>query len=85
MNINTTAFYSSTRLVTKGATSAEATDLAMRMENPWNIVLLPPEVGDQSDWVSDNEKLAQDMDSAFEPAGTLEVEEDVLVDAVLKP
>ena len=55
----------------------------MGMKNSRNIVLLPPEAGDQSDRVSDNEKLAQDMDSAFEPAGTLEVEEDVLVDDIL--
>ena len=32
--------------------------------------------------VSDNEKLAQNMDSAFEPAGTLEEEKDVLLDDI---
>ena len=63
-------------------TQAEATELAMRIENPRNIVLLPPETGDQSDQVWDNEELAQDMNSAFEPAGTLEVEEDLLVDDI---
>ena len=81
MNINTT-FHSSARRVTRGATLAEATNLALRMENPRNIVLLPPEAGDQSDRVTDNEKLAQDMDSAFEPAETFEVEENVLVDDI---
>ena len=65
------------------ATLAEAADLALRMENPRNIVLLPPEAGDQSDRViSDNEKLAQDIDSAFEPGGTLNVKEDVLEDDI---
>ena len=53
------------------------------MENPRNIVLLSPEAGDQSDRViSDNEKLAQDIDSAFEPGGTLNVKEDVLEDGI---
>ena len=61
---------------------AEATEMAMRMENSRNIFLLPPKAGDQSNRVSDNEKLAEDTNSAFEPAGTLEVEEDVLVDDI---
>ena len=33
--------------------------------------------------VSNNEKLAQNMDSEFEPRGTLEEEEGVLVDDIL--
>ena len=82
MNINTTKFRSSARRITRGATLVEATDLAMRMQNPRKIFFLLPEALDQSDHVSDNEKLAQDMDSAFEPARTLEVEEDVLVDNI---
>ena len=45
----------------------------MRKKNPSNVVLFPPEAGEQSDQVWDNEELAQDMDSAFESAGTLEV------------
>ena len=61
---------------------SEATDLALKIENPRNIVLLPPKAGDQSDRVSDNEKFAQDTESAFEPVGTFEVEEDVLVDDI---
>ena len=32
--------------------------------------------------VTDNKKLAQKMDSAFEPAGTLEEEEDVLLNDI---
>ena len=52
------------------------------MVNPRNIVLLPPKAGDQRDRVSDNEKPAPDMESAFEPVGTLEVEEDALVDDI---
>ena len=71
MNINKTAFHLSARRVTRGAALAEATELAKRMENSRNIVLLPPKAGDQREQVSDNEKLAQVIDSAFEPAGTL--------------
>ena len=82
MNIKRTTFHLSARRVTRGATLAEATELALRLENSRSNVLFPPEAGYQSDQVSDNEKLAQDMDSAFEPAGTLEVEEDVLVDDI---
>ena len=82
MNINTPTFYLSARRVTRVTTLAEATSLAMRMENPRNILLLSPEAGDQSDQVSDCDELVQDMDSAFEPARTLEVEEDVLVDDI---
>ena len=54
----------------------------MTMESLKNIVLFPTEAGDQSDRVSDNVKLARDMDFAFEPAGTIEVEKDVLVDDI---
>ena len=43
-----------------------------------HIVLLLPEAGDQSSQVCDNKELAQDMDSAFEPAGALEVKKHVL-------
>ena len=52
------------------------------MENPGNIVILLQEAGDQNVEVSDNEELAQDMDSAFEPAETLEVEKDVEKDDI---
>ena len=53
------------------------------MENSRNFVLLPPEAGDQSDRVSYNEKLVQDMYSTFEPGGTLERRK-TLVDDILE-
>ena len=62
---------------------AEATELAKRMKNSRNFVLLPPEAGDQSDRISYNEKLVQDMDSTFEPGGTLERRK-TLVDDILE-
>ena len=56
--MNTITFYlSARRVITRVAKLAKATVLAMRMENPRNIVLLPPEAGDQSDQVSDIEQL----------------------------
>ena len=51
MNINPT-FHLSARHVTKGSTLAEATELVIRIKNPRNIVLLPPEAGDKSDLVT---------------------------------
>ena len=63
---------------------AKATALALKMKNPGNIVLVPPEARIKViELVSDNEKLAQNIDSAFEPARTLEEEEDVFVDDIL--
>ena len=78
-------FHSSVRRVTKITIFAKETELAMRMEHCRNIILLPPEAGDQSDQVDDNEELAQDMHSAFEPGRTLEVEKRILVDDILDP
>ena len=37
------------------------------MENPRNIVLLPPEARDQNNRVSANEKLARDVSSSYSP------------------
>ena len=46
------------------------------IERPRSVVLLALAAGDECDQASDNEDIPQSFETAFEPAGDLEVEED---------
>ena len=78
-------YHGSTRRVTPATTMAEAKELAEKMQLPKNIVVLPPTAGDQSGQVSDDEDVPQDLEMGFEPAGELEIEEDVDDTHVVEP
>ena len=72
------SFYkSSYRRVTCATTVSEKRNLVETIERPRSVVLLPLSGGDECDQASDNEEVPQDVETAFEPAGVLKVEEDI--------
>ena len=68
---------SSCRSVTHATAVSEARNLVETIERPRSVVLLPPIGGDECDQTSDNEKVPQDFETAFESAGDLKVKEDI--------
>ena len=71
------SFYNSSyRHVTHATATSEVRNLVETIERP-SAVLLAPAAGDDCDQASDNEKVSQDFETAFEPPGELEVKEDI--------
>ena len=56
---------------------SEMSNQVETLERPKSVVLLPPAAGDEYDQASDNEVVLQNFETAFEPAGEVEVEEDI--------
>ena len=52
-------------------------NLVETIERTRSVVLLKSADGDECDQASDNEKVPQDFETAFEPPGELEVKEDI--------
>ena len=59
--------------------TVEVRNLAKTIECPKSLVLLRPAGGDKSDRVTDNEEVFHTFETAFEPAGELEVEVDLFI------
>ena len=63
---------------TRVATIAEAHEAVEGARNVVNVVLLPPNDGDSGNQKSDTEEvLAESMEEIYEPAGELEIEENL--------
>ena len=56
---------------------SEVRSLVETIERPRSVVLLPLAGGDECDQASDNEEVPEDFETAFEPAGVLEVKEHI--------
>ncbi|KRZ71345.1 PiggyBac transposable element-derived protein 3 [Trichinella papuae] len=65
------------RRAIKLTTIEEARDAVASSRHPVNVIVLPPTAGDSGDDVSDTEYVPDDPEEEFEPAGELEVEEEV--------
>ena len=57
---------------------SEVRNLVETIERPRSVVLFVPAAGDDCDQASDDEVVPQDFVTAFEPAGELEVKEDIV-------
>ena len=63
---------------TKVATIAEAHEAIEGARNVVNVVLLPPNAGESGNQKNDTkEVLAESMEEIYEPAGELEIEENL--------
>ena len=72
------SFYkSSYRRVTHASAMSELRSLVETIERPRSAVLLTSAGGDECDQASDNKEVAQDFETAFEPAGELKVKEHI--------
>ena len=69
------AFYG--RKMTKVSTLAEACEIIEQSSDPAAIVVLPPAAGDAGDQDSDIEKIPENPEEEYEPAGELEVEQNI--------
>ena len=65
------------RHVTHATTMSKVRNLVETIERPRSVVLLPSAGGDECDQASDNGEVPEDLQTAFEPAGVLEVKEDI--------
>lgn len=74
MELDSKFFYG--RKVTNVNTISEAHDIISNSENVSNVVVLPPDSGDK-EIESDLEDILHDEEEEFEPAGQLEVEENI--------
>ena len=72
-NMNTKSFYG--RNSTLVTTLEEVNDIVEAADHVVSVVVLPPEAGDSKD--TDEEDVNDNPDDIFEPAGQLEVEEEV--------
>ena len=71
------------RKTTRVATIAEAHEAIEGARNVVNVVVLPPNAGDSDNQESDTEEvLAESMEEIYEPAGELEIEENLVSDDV---
>ena len=74
------------RKTTRVATIAEAHEAIEGARNVVNIVLLPRNAGDSGNQESDTEDvLAESMEKIYEPAGELEIEENLESDDEVEP
>ena len=69
------AFYG--RKTTKVSTLAEACEIIEQASDPAAIVVLPPTSGDAGDQDSDIEETPENPEEEYEPAGELEVEQNI--------
>ena len=69
------AFYG--RKTTKVSTLAEACEIIEQSSDPAAIVVLPPAAGDAGDQDSDIEETPENPEEEYEPAGELEVEQNI--------
>ena len=65
------------RKTTKVSTIAEACEAIAQSSDPAAVVILPPAAGDAGGQDSDVEDIPEDPEEQYEPAGELEVEEDI--------
>ena len=74
------------RKTTRIATIAEAHGAIKGARNVVNVILLPPNAGDFGNQGSDTEEvLAESMEEIYEPAGELEIEENLESDDKVEP
>ena len=79
------AFYG-IRKTTRVETISEAHEAIKGARNVVNVVLLPPNAGDFGNQESDTEEvLAESMEEIYEPAGELEIEENLESDDEVEP
>ena len=77
-NMDPKSFYkSSYRRVTHATTMSEVRNLVEIIKRPRSVVLFTPAGGHECDQASDNEKVPQDFETAFEPAGELKVKKNI--------
>ena len=69
------AFYG--RKTTKVSTLAEACEIIEQSSDPAAIVVLPPAAGDAGNQDSDIEETPENPKEEYEPAGELEVEQNI--------
>ena len=77
--MNVSCFYG-TRKATKVTTIAEVQDAIENNRDVRNIVVLQPNAGDSESQTSDCEEITNDPEEIFEPAGEMEVEEEIYSD-----
>ena len=73
--MNTKSFYG--RNSTLVTTLEEVNDIVEAADHVLSVVVLPPEAGDSQSQDTDEEDVNDNPDGMFEPAGQLEVEEEV--------
>ena len=69
------AFYG--RKTTKVSTLAKACEIIVESSDTAAIVVLPPAAGDAGDQDSDIEEIPENPEEEYEPAGELEVEQNI--------
>ena len=65
------------RKATQVSTINEANEIVRTTRKPINVVVLPPSTGDSQNQESDIEEIPENSEESFEPAGELEVEEEI--------
>lgn len=74
--MDTKSFYGG-RKYTRVTTIGEAHEAVENASHPVNVVVLPPAAGDIGTQESDTEDANDDPEEAYEPAGELEIEEEI--------
>ena len=59
--------------------TVEVRNLAKTIKSPKSLALLLPAGGDKCDRITDNKEVLHTFETAFEPAGELEVEEGLFI------